>query len=135
MNVSRVFTGIFMLVISLAFLGAGVWMQFYRLSGYEPVQARITKIETTTNHSTSNKHSKRSHTIYVEYVVDGQTYAGPSDVWESGMTEGQMITIYYNPDNPAQMGGETGWLGWLFIAIGGVAVLGSIGTMFSGRRE
>ena len=61
MNVSRVFTGIFMLVISLAFLGAGVWMQFYRLSGYEPVQARITKIETTTNHSTSNKHSKRSH--------------------------------------------------------------------------
>ena len=51
------------------------------------------------------------------------------------MTEGQMITIYYNPDNPAQMGGETGWLGWLFITIGGVAVLGSIGTMFTGRRE
>lgn len=135
MNATRIFTGIFALIISLVFLGAGLWIQFFRTSGYESTRALITKIETSSSPMTgTGNHRSRTHrTAYIEYVVDGNTYSGPSDIYESGMREGQMVTIYYNPDNPAQMAGDPGFLGWMFIGIGGISVLGSIAMMFTRR--
>lgn len=134
MNVTRIFAGIFALIISLAFLGAGLWIQFFRTSGYESTQARITKIETTVGANNGSSRRSRTHSrAYIEYVVDGNTYSGPSDIYESGMREGQMVTIYYNPDNPAQMAGDPGFLGWMFIGIGGISVLASFAMMFTRR--
>ena len=36
------------------------------------------------------------------------------------------VTIFYNPDNPAEMGGDARWLGWFMIGIGGTAVLAGV---------
>ena len=131
MNASKIFTGLFCLIISLAFLGAGIWIQFYRNTGYVETTATITHIEKTSNGSGTGKHRTRStYVAYVEYEVDGVTYSGPSDIWESGMVKGQQITIYYNPDNPAEMGGDAGWLGWFIIGIGAVSTLGAFAIMF-----
>lgn len=131
MSAGKIFTGVFCLLISLAFLGIGIWMQFYKNDGYVETTATITKIERIASGSTTGK--SRNHgafVAYVEYEVDGVTYSGPSDVWESGMVTGQHVTIYYNPDNPAEMGGDAGWLGWFTMGIGAVSVLASFAIMF-----
>ena len=131
MSAGKIFTGVFCLLISLAFLGIGIWVQFYRNDGYVETTATITKIERIANGSTTGK--SRNHgafVAYVEYEVDGVTYSGPSDVWESGMVTGQEVTISYNPDNPAEMAGDAGWLGWFTMGIGAFAVIASFAIMF-----
>jgi len=131
MNAGKIFAGIFCLIISLAFLGIGIWVQFYRNSGYVETSATITSIQKVAEGSGTGKHRTHdAYVAYVEYEVDGVTYSGPSDVWESGMVTGQHVTIYYNPDNPAEMGGDAGWLGWFTMGIGAVSVLASFAIMF-----
>ena len=127
---NKIFTFIFTIIISLAFVGIGVYVQFFRGSDYIPTDAVITKIESQLNTHSSNSNNRRKHTVYVEYTVDGQTYSGPSDVWDSTMREGQTITIRYNPDNPAQMLGDPGWLGWFTLGIGSLGVLASFAMLF-----
>ena len=135
MDISRIFTGIFMLVICLAFAAAGVWMQFYRNTDYIETQAEIVDIQTTVNRSSSSRRSRRHAVPIVRYEVDGQTYEGPSDVWDSTMRVGQTITILYNPANPAQIAGDPGWLGWFFIGIGGLSAIFSVVFMFTGGSK
>ena len=124
MNSRKIVTGIIFIVAGLAFAGLGIWVQFIRNSGYVPARAEIIKIEKISSSNYTGKHKTGANYVaYVQYEVDGITYAGPSDIWESGMHTGQVITIYYNPDNPAEMGGDAGWLGWFVIGIGGFTAL------------
>ena len=126
---NKIITGIFCLIISLAFLGIGVYVQFFRTSGYEQTQATITQIERNLNTNASG-HRNRGYTVYIEYEVDGQTYSGPSDVWQSGMVKGQKITVYYNPNNPSELAADAGWLGWFTIGIGALSTIGAFAIMF-----
>jgi len=125
MNSKNTVMGILFIIVGLAFAGLGIWVQFIRNSGYVPVEAEISKIEKISNSTQSwSKHrTSANYVAYVQYEVDGKTYVGQSDIWESGMSTGQTVTIFYNPDNPAEMGGDAKWLGWFIIGIGGIAVL------------
>ena len=125
MNSKNTVIGILFIVVGLTFAGLGIWVQFIRNSGYVPVEAEITKIEKISNstHNWSKHRTSANYVAYVQYEVDGKTYVGQSDIWESGMSTGQTVTIFYNPDNPAEMGGDAKWLGWFIIGIGGIAVL------------
>lgn len=135
MNSKNKVMGILFIIVGLAFAGLGIWVQFIRTSGYVPVEAEITKIEKISNstHNWSKHRTSANYVAYVQYEVDGKTYAGPSDVWESGMSTGQTVTIFYNPDNPAEMGGHSKWLGWFIIGIGGIAVLAGGAMMIPGK--
>ena len=137
MNSSKKLMGILFIIIGLAFAGLGFWVQFIRISGYVPIEAEITKIEkiSSSSHNVGKHKTGANYVAYVEYEVDGITYSGPSDVWESGMSAGQVVTIYYNPDNPAEMGGDAGWLGWFVIGIGGfTALMGGV-AMLPGKNQ
>ena len=126
---NKIITGIFCLIISFVFIGIGAYVQFFRTAGYETTQATITQIEHNLNTNASG-HRNRGYTVYIEYEVDGQTYSGPSDVWQSGMVKGQRITVHYNPNNPSELAADPGWMGWFTLGIGALAVLGSLGIMF-----
>ena len=137
MNSKNTVMGILFIIVGLAFGGLGIWVQFIRNSGYVPIEAEITKIEKISN-STNNwsKHrTSANYVAYVQYEVDGKTYVSPSDVWESGMSTGQTVTIFYNPDNPAEMGGDAKWLGWFIIGIGGIAVLAGGAMMIPSKTH
>ncbi|MCR5848763.1 MAG: DUF3592 domain-containing protein [Lachnospiraceae bacterium] len=137
MNLQNKVMGILFIIVGLTFAGLGIWVQFIRNSGYVPVEAEITKIEKISD-STNNwgKHrTSANYVAYVQYEVDGKTYAGPSNVWESGMSTGQTVTIFYNPDNPAEMEGDSKWLGWFIIGIGGIAVIAGGAMMFSSKTR
>ena len=137
MNSKNMVMGILFIVVGLAFAGLGIWVQFIRNSGYVPVEAEITKIEkiSDSTHIGGKHRTSANYVAYVQYEVDGKTYAGPSNIWESGMSTGQTVTIFYNPDNPAEMGGDAKWLGWFIIGIGGIAVLAGGTMMIPGKTH
>ena len=137
MNSKNTVIGILFIVVGLTFAGLGIWVQFIRNSGYVPVEAEITKIEKMSNptHNGGKHRTSANYVAYVQYEVDGKTYSGPSDVWESGMSTGQTVTIFYNPNNPAEMGGDARWLGWFIIGIGGTAVLAGGAMMIPSKTH
>ena len=137
MNSKNTVMGILFIIVGLAFAGLGIWVQFIRNSGYVPVEAEITKIEKISNssHNWSKHRTSANYVAYVQYEVDGKTYVGQSDIWESGMSTGQTVTIFYNPDNPAEMGGDAKWLGWFIIGIGGIAVLAGGAMMIPSKTH
>ena len=137
MNSKNTVMGILFIIVGLAFAGLGIWVQFIRNSGYVPVEAEITKIEKISNstHNWSKHRTSANYVAYVQYEVDGKTYVGQSDIWESGMSIGQTVTIFYNPDNPAEMGGDAKWLGWFIIGIGGIAVLAGGAMMIPSKTH
>ena len=137
MNSKNTVMGILFIIVGLAFAGLGIWVQFIRNSGYVPVEAEITKIEKISNSTQSwSKHrTSANYVAYVQYEVDGKTYVSPSDIWESGMSTGQTVTIFYNPNNPAEMGGDARWLGWFIIGIGGIAVLAGGAMMIPSKTH
>ena len=51
------------------------------------------------------------------------------------MSTGQTVTIFYNPDNPAEIGGDSKWLGWFIIGIGGIAVLAGGAMMIPSKTH
>lgn len=137
MNSKNTVMGILFIIVGLAFAGLGIWVQFIRNSGYVPVEAEITKIEkiSSSTQSWSKHRTSANYVAYVQYEVDGKTYVGQSDIWESGMSTGQTVTIFYNPDNPAEMGGDAKWLGWFIIGIGGIAVLAGGAMMIPSKTH
>ena len=137
MNSKNTVMGILFIVVGLTFAGLGIWVQFVRNLGYVPVEAEITKIEklSNTTHNGGKHRTSANYVAYVQYEVDGKTYVGQSDVWEYGMSTGQTVTIFYNPNNPAEMGGDARWLGWFIIGIGGIAVLAGGAMMIPSKTH
>lgn len=67
-------------------------------------KAVISRIER--DYSTSNGKTKTDYDVYVKYTVNGTTYERQLNYYNSGMDEGDEITVYYNPVNPTEMKGE-----------------------------
>ena len=65
--------------------------------------AVITDIKTkrTTTGTGKNRRHKTTHTVYVNYTVDGQTYSTTLDYYESSMRKGATRPIYYDPKDPS----------------------------------
>lgn len=64
--------------------------------------AVITDIKVT--HSTTRSHGKTrhqtSHTVYIEYEVDGRLIETTLSYYNPGMETGDHVTVLYDPENP-----------------------------------
>lgn len=58
--------------------------------------ATITKIETVNNLGDDDV----THTVYVEFFVNGEKYEGKLDTYVYSMKKGKKVPVYYMPDNP-----------------------------------
>jgi len=65
----------------------------------EQAAAVVTNIHTETYRNRDGK-TKTSHTVYVEFFVNGERYVGTLDYYSEGMAAGKTVNIYYNPNNP-----------------------------------
>lgn len=87
-----------------------------------PTTGVITDIEV--DYVRRNGKTRKDHDVYVEYVVDGVVYNEKLNYYHSGMYRGQKLTVYYNPEYPYEMRGESSGSGimtvvsCIFILIG-----------------
>ena len=71
-----------------------------------------------------NRLDQYEYHVFVKYRVDGQDYSGRElGYYEDGFKEGQEITIYYNPSNPAEIKGEVGSFSVFLIIAGAVCLV------------
>ncbi len=84
----------------------------------------------------SGKKYRTSHTVYIEYVVDGETYNSTLGHYNSAMRVGKSVEIMYNPENPEDCRGDTSVMELVIIsAIGSVFTLIGVLIIVSFSRK
>lgn len=96
----------------LAFGAIGIYLLFMETKGFIKTTAVITRIESRRN----GKHMH--HDVYVEYDIDGKIYSGKCDTYSSSYREGREIPIYYDPNDPNRIHGESKKWGVFTLLIG-----------------
>ncbi len=133
----RIILGIVFAVVGVAVIAIsiGIGMADKRFEDKaESTTAVITDIERD-RYKSGGKTKTRYH-VYVQYEVDGKEYEGKLGSYSSTMYEGQQVTVLYNPENPAEMRGETpSYIYWIVFALGALfAVLGTAVTIPPAKR-
>jgi len=102
----------------------------FKNKGIESI-AIITDIETY--HSTDDTYYK----VYVQYIANDRTYNNTLDYWDSTMSVGKEVKIYYNPDNPNEIvANNSSYLLLLLPLIGGVSfILGTSMIIVNIKRK
>lgn len=119
-------TAIGFLVFGIIVLVLGIYMNFFKGKDYVETTATITKIEEIDLGTDADGDPEYDHKVYVKYTVDGKEYSGESDFYQSSYNEGDEITIFYNPDDPSQITGDSKGFGIYVIVVGIVLILGSV---------
>lgn len=87
-----------------------------------PVQATISDILID-----SRADGDTSHTVYVEYDIDGERYKAPLNYYSSNMHIGDRRTVYYQPGNPYKISSNNKFISIFIICFG--FIFGSIGII------
>lgn len=91
-------------------------------------EAVITDIETK-----RDSDGDITHTVYVEFDANGETYYGKSNFYHSGMHIGEKTTVYYNPKDPNHFTGSGNIFGSvMFVIIGSIFVAIGFGGLLNG---
>ncbi len=88
----------------------------------ETTNAVITDIDTY--RTRRNGKTRTSHTVYIEYTVDGEKYESTLGYYNSSLHKGKVVTILYNPENPADCRSNTSAMELVFISAIGVIFMG-----------
>ena len=116
----KIIGGVLFLFAGLFFFGLGIYVAFFHTGGYEKTTAELLGFPQV---SRPGKESKLKSVPIVRYTVDGVTYEGATDNYSSTYTIGKTITVYYNPNNPSEMKGDSKTLGIFVAAIGLLTVI------------
>ncbi|MGN0621646.1 MAG: DUF3592 domain-containing protein [Porcipelethomonas sp.] len=92
----------------------------------EETTAVITDIDT--DRRVSHGEERTDHTVYIEYIADGEVYNEPLGEYNSGMYEGEEITVYYDPDKPSDVRTGSKLMQYIFLGIGALFFI--IGASF-----
>ena len=109
----------------VACLGFGIYLKFFQNRGYEQTDAVIERLETIYSGYDDDGNEQYDHNVFVSYTIDGKEYKGELDTYESSYEEGKTIKIFYRPDDPADIHGDSGMMGLILLIIGPVIMLGA----------
>ena len=93
--------GVILVLVSVMLLWASyallrAWNEFKETA----VEVTATITDISVHRSGSGRHRHTSHTVYIEYTVDDETYDGKLGYYVSGMHPGSKVKVYYDPENP-----------------------------------
>lgn len=111
-------TSIYLFFFGIVILVIGIYMNFFEGRGYIETTAVIDHIDETY----SGGDNDTEYDVYVNYTVDGKDYQSRSDYYSPSYKEGKEIKIYYNPDNPQQIHGDSKGFR-IYILVVGVVIL------------
>lgn len=107
----------FALAIAVIAIVAGVYLTFFHSSGFEKTTATIVSV---TELPKDFEDEEAKYEVVVEYTVNGQKYAEKLDYYSPSFEAGKMIDVRYNPENPAEVHGGSGF--GIYILIAGVVI-------------
>ena len=111
-------TLILVIVIGIALCGLGIYLFFFETKGFLATTATIEQIEETFTGVDSDGHDEYRYDVTVSYSVGGKTLHGKVDTYSSSYKVGKQIRIFYNPENPEVIHGDSRLLGKIFIFVG-----------------
>lgn len=129
----------FLIPAGVILLVFGIFMFFVNKnnSNYIQTEATITKCELVSEAyvDTDGTQVDATYKVYFKYIVDGKEYTSDFD-GVGKMKEGDKLTIYYNPDNPAEVTQTISLVLPIAIIVGGVGMLvgGIISAMNAYKR-
>ena len=123
---------IFVILLGVAAFVGGIFITFIRGNGFTETTAVIDRIEEVYDGAST---SNTSYEVYVHYTVDGKEYSGKSDYYAPGYKEGKTIKIYYNPENPAEITGNSRGMGIYMIIIGAALAVGGVAVFVTDRTK
>ena len=121
---------IFFLVMGVIALAAGIYLLFFRGSGYAETPGVIDHIE---DHEIAA--DEIEHRVYVRYTVGGHDYVSLFDEYQPGFVPGKAVTVRYDPADPSRIVSGSKVLPVILIAVGGLIVLAEIFIFVKGHRE
>lgn len=137
---SIILKGIIFTIAGLALLAIGIFIKFNSGKFYKSAiktEATIVSIEDSRDYnSTSHKYDKL-HDVYISYYTeDGEYFENQLlPYYTNSMREGQIIEVYYNPENPEDVRSKSGSGISFFISLGLACVFTSIGLkMLFGKK-
>ena len=115
-------------IIGIVFITIGVVIGGNILNYKNKIDTKA--IITDISSYTSSK-GNRNYQVYVSYIVEGKEYKSRLNGYSSGFYEGKEIDIYYDKDNPRQIGVKSldllflilPSIGLIFLIIGGTGIL------------
>ena len=125
-------TALAFMVVGVLVLAFGCYIAFFETKGYVATTAVIERIEEYESGIDADGFTEYSHDVYVSYSVNGRLYEAKSDYYSARYREGQEIKIFYNPDNPEQIHGDSKNFGIYMMVLGPVLTL--IGAVVLFRR-
>ena len=119
---NRIFVFAVAVLLGFAALAAGIYMTFFERRGFKETTAVIEKIDEIYDGTDEDGMTRYRYDVYVVYTVDGKEYHGVSDFYSGTYKEGKRIKIFYNPDDPEQIHGDSFGAGIYCMIIGPVLI-------------
>ena len=129
--------GIFMGILSSPIIIIGIIMIIIGIKIYISVSkflkiAKSTQAEITDIKTERDFDNDLHHTVFVAFNVDGETYHGKIIEYNSTMSVGKKITIYYDPANPNNFKGPSPrFPAYILMILGVIFVFTSINTVYN----
>ena len=122
-----------LLAVVLLLAGGAVFIVFGATSlreirEFRPVEAVVSHIEREWVPNGDGTDTQEI-TIYVTYTVDGQEYTEELQNTKTSYSQGDKITVLYNPEKPTEVSGATKTIAAIQIAAGSLLALGGLVTL------
>ena len=116
-------------VIGIFLCAVGIYLSFFETKGFLTTTAVIDRIEETWVGDDDTNYD-----VWVTYSVDGRTYQGELDTYNGSYREGKRIKIYYDPENPERIHGDSRKFGMILWVAGPIVTAVAIVTMVKDKR-
>ena len=119
--------GVLLFVLAgIAMFVYGIYTIFFENRGYVKTDAVIMHIEEIWNGSDESGMDDYSYISTVVYEVDGKEYSNELHYYQDGYKEGKTIKIFYNPNDPNDIHGDTKGMGIYLLIAGPLVALAAI---------
>ena len=109
-------------LFGIIFAGVGVFMAFINGKGFKETEAVITEVREIYEGTDEDGPNYR-YEVFVKFTAGGKEYNTKSDYYQAGYVEGKTIKVFYNPENPNEVTGNSKGLGIAFMIAGVVISL------------
>lgn len=130
----RFFISLLFVLAGVGLIGFGIY-RTYASRNYVETTAVIDQVEDIYTGTDDNGTDQYNHIVYVNYTVNGQYYSSQSDSYHDDYVKGKEITVFYNPNNPAVISGDSNGFGVYMIIAGAVSALAGVAIFVKGNLQ